>query len=390
MNSKTILTAILFITTLSLSAQSNYLTIAHEIKLPKDSVESSLLINNLENFLRENIESKNTLTAEKSETAILLGELKEIADKQKNDTSLKPYLQNITPLGDKRYAVQVAFMGIDNAKPYLQSLFDIIAVKENEQFSFATPLVKNTENWNVITEDHVSAYYQSEMSKEFAIQYVKATKEFDKKLGISQPTAYYFCQSCETLPQLLQLSGIQYQKEYNGQNWIMASFDTPEKSFCFYPKRFFDNRTADPHDLFHLRASIAIPKEARNTYMICGCAYLYCGSWQINWTDIQKIFKTRMQYDPKTDWLKLYFDRYNFGENQQRHLLVTQFINALIIQKVEQEQGFSAVIKLLASGNMYQNRTKFFDILNAVAGINEKNFNRKAMQLIDEAMKKIE
>ncbi len=389
MSRKTIFTAILFIIALSLNAQSKLLTISPEIKLPKDSVENSLLINNLERFLQLNINDKHALTTQKAETAILLGELKEITEKQKNDTSLKPYLQNITPLGEKRYAVQVAFMGIKNEKPYLQALFDIIAVKENEQFSFTTPLVKNTQNWNIITDGYLSAYYQSETSKEFATQYVKATKEFDDKLGVSRPTAFYFCQSCETLLQLLQLSGIQYQNEYNGQNWMMTSFDTPEKLFHFYLKRFFDNRTADSHDLFHARASIAIPKEARNTYMICGYAYLYCGSWQISWTDIQKIFKTRMLYDNKTDWLKLYFDRYNFGENQQRHLLITQFINALIIQKVEQEQGFSAVTKLLASGNMYQEKAKFFDILNAVTGINEKNFNQKVQQLIHQAMNKI-
>jgi hypothetical protein len=117
---------------------------------------------------------------------------------------------------------------------------------------------------------------------------------------------------------------------------------------------------------------------------------LYYGSWLISWTDIQKMFKTRMQYDNKTNWLKLYFDRYNFGENQERHLLVTQFINALIIQKVEQEQGFSAVMKLLASGNMYKDKNKFFDVLNEVTNINENNFNQKVGQLIDQAMKKIE
>ncbi|MDR1170573.1 MAG: hypothetical protein LBK97_07045 [Prevotellaceae bacterium] len=52
---------------------------------------------------------------------------------------------------------------------------------------------------------------------------------------------------------------------------------------------------------------------------------------------IQKMFKARMKYDRKTDWLKLYFEQYNFGESQAKHLLITQFVNALIIQKVKKE-----------------------------------------------------
>ena len=121
--------------------------------------------------------------------------------------------------------------------------------------------------------------------------------------------------------------------------------------------------------------------------MICGCAYIYGGSWGMSWEDIQKMFRLRMSYDKKTDWLKLYFERYNFGESQAKHLLITQFVNALIIQKVEKEQGFPAVVELLSSGNIYKDRENFFKILEQVTGINEKNFNKKVAQLVDDDMK---
>ncbi len=94
-------------------------------------------------------------------------------------------------------------------------------------------------------------------------------------------------------------------------------------------------------------------------------------------------------YKNEKDWLKLYFERYNFGVSKKRHLLVTQFVNALIIQKIDKEQGFSAVKKLLASGNIYKNRDEFFRILEEVTGINEQNFNKEVGALIDDAMEKI-
>jgi hypothetical protein len=116
--------------------------------------------------------------------------------------------------------------------------------------------------------------------------------------------------------------------------------------------------------------------------MVCGCAYVYGGSWRISWEDIKKMFKRRMVYNEDTDWLQLYFDRYNFGESQEKHLLVTQLINALIAEVVEKEQGFSAVMELMASGDMYKERASFFAALEKVTGINEKNFNKKVGDLM--------
>lgn len=167
----------------------------------------------------------------------------------------------------------------------------------------------------------------------------------------------------------------------------MLDLRTDDKLFAFYKKRKPTN-IIDPHDLFHWRANIVILQEIRNHYMVCGAGYVYGGSWGMSWDDIQQMFKTRMSYDKKTDWLKLYFERYNFGESWEEHLLITQFINALIIEKTEREKGFAAVMELLSSGNIYRQRDQFFAVLEKVTGINERNFNKKVSKLIDDAMKK--
>jgi hypothetical protein len=168
----------------------------------------------------------------------------------------------------------------------------------------------------------------------------------------------------------------------NGINWGGIDFIVSEKGFSFKARRISLSRIFDFHDLFHSRVEHCIPQDKINRQMVCGCAYIYAGSWGMSWEDIQTMFKTRMSYDKKTDWLKLYFEWYNFGESMEKHLLVTQYINALIVQKVVKEQGFSAVMELLASGNMYQDRKNFFGILEKVAGISEKNFNKEVWKLI--------
>lgn len=137
------------------------------------------------------------------------------------------------------------------------------------------------------------------------------------------------------------------------------------------------NQGIDPHDLFHWWASVNIPENKRNHYMICGCAYIYGGSWGISWEDIQQQFNHKMLNGVKHDWLSLYMERYNFGESMEKHLLITQYINAKIIEKVTKEQGYAAAMELLHSGDMRKHRKEFFEVLNRVTGINEQNFNEK-------------
>jgi hypothetical protein len=98
-----------------------------------------------------------------------------------------------------------------------------------------------------------------------------------------------------------------------------------------------------------------------------------------------KTFKTKLTKNAKTDWLKLYRESYNFGENEEKHLYVTQLINSLIIQKVEKEKGFKAVLELLGSGNFEENEDNFFKILENNSGINKNNFNEKVGALINES-----
>ncbi len=374
----------------TLQAQTSYLQIGQDVKLPKDSIERQNLTKSLDRFLQDTtLYSKFVKPEAKEETAILLSEIKNVQKRHKQEDNIKPYLTNLIPIGKTDYLLELSFMGVKNEQPTLHAIVNFMATPEDKAFLFSGPLQYNTKGWHSIEDGYLTAFYQDETDKNYAQQRMKYIKQFDKMLGGSSATTNYYCRSCNNMSDLLRLMGVIYSELYSGKNWSMIDFSTKEHNFCFYPKRFFESGIIDPHDTFHSRAYSVIPKEKRNRFMICGCAYIYCGSWLISWEDIQKRFKETVDYKNEKDWLQLYFERYNFGVSKKRHLLVTQFVNALIIQKVEKEQGFSAVKKLLASGNMYKNRDEFFQILEEVTGINEKNFNRKVSKLIEEAMERI-
>ena len=241
-----------------------------------------------------------------------------------------------------------------------------------------------------MTLDNNQTFYYDNGNKSLCEQYIKHTKRFDEMLGNpQQKEMIFFSRDSEDLSHLLRLTGILYHIDYNGLTWRMTNNNSEEGVIKLFTSKMSNIERLDPHDTFHSCCSKGIPYGQQNRRMVCGSAYVYAGSWHISWVDIQKMFKERMDYDKNTDWLTLYFSNYNFGKSEEEHLLVTQFINALVVQKVEKERGFTLVKELLASGNMFKERDHFFKVLETITGINESNFNKKVGKLIDEAMKEI-
>ena len=136
-------------------SQSNSLIINAAIKLPKDSIESALLIKSLKGFLEDsqkpNEENKFVLSTEKIETDILLDEFKGIqkSGRFKDDYFYKPYLTNLVPLPQNKYLVQLAYIGINEKISILVANFEIIAHKIDNGFVFSSPLIRNTQNWKI-------------------------------------------------------------------------------------------------------------------------------------------------------------------------------------------------------------------------------------------------
>jgi hypothetical protein len=366
------------------SFSQTYLYVLPQIKLPEDSVISSNLIAELTDYLN-NTETDNIYIepTNKALTLNLTDEIMRIENsvKHQNEHFYKPYLINIAQLSDTSYFIQLSYIGIDNGMAVLRANFDLVGfMSKSKRFTFASPIILNTCAWKEKKIDNLTFHYKNELNFAVVDEYIKKLTLFDSKLGNQSKTAEFYC--CSNSSEALRIIGVTYKSDYNGENRIYMSHIC-DNQIAIVTNLFGDDfSTFDPHDLFHERASLAISSDKANRYMICGCAYLYGGSWGISWQEILNTFKTKMTNNKNTNWLKLYDERYNFGESKEKHLLVTQLINALIIQKVEKEKGFPAVIELLSSGNFRKDRNNFFKILEKISGINEKNFNKKVWELI--------
>jgi hypothetical protein len=357
------------------------LAVDSHIRLPKDSLDRVRLLSSLDSLLMALSDTNDNtdkwiMPTEKESTALLLDEMKGMTTY--NDIPMRTSLISVEPLDSTYYLVRLAYLGTMNASPFLRGLVELIACRDGDCFRFTSPLDRNTRQWERQANGHLSVFYPSNASQTAIEKLTTTLALYDTRLNIKNPLYVYFCSDCSNMPSMLRLIGIDYQAEANGLDWSMVDFTLQGREYAFYSNK----DELDPHDMFHWRAAKAIPTDKQNHYMICGCAYVYGGSWGISWKQIQEIFKRKMLDGKRHNWLKLYFERYNFGENDEKHLLVTQYINAKIIEKVEKENGFPAVMKLLSSGNMIKDKTHFFSVLNEVAGINEQHFNAKVEGII--------
>jgi len=138
----------------------------------------------------------------------------------------------------------------------------------------------------------------------------------------------------------------------------------------------------DPHDLFHDRLSLVVPRSKVNRQVDEGCAYLYGGSWGFSWKEIFKAIKEQIASNKDTNWLEIkekpvYFKTGEYP-NQADYI-----VNALLIKKIEKEKGFEGVWELLHVGPYEKGNEKYYHTLEKLTGITKSSYNESIWKLID-------
>lgn len=367
--------------------QTDTIIVQPDIHLPKDSFVSSRFISSLNNFLslKDKANDENTLVwaNESLETDILLDEMKGVEKnrKLKDDKFYKPYLTNVVKLSDSTYLVQISYIGMNGNTPTLRASYTLVAHWLNSRFYFASPLRRSTKNWQSKKIGNYTFFYKTMLNDKVAIEYKKTIALFDKKLKAPEQEAEIFC--CDDFPEVLSLVGVDYNSIYNGYN-ANNELDAQTTS-----KKILVNASVgggfnyfDPHDLWHARLHRVVSIDIINKPVDEGCAFLYGGSWGMTWEEIKNKFYQKFPEKQNTDFLELYQTEYNFGESELKRLRMDYFINALIVQKIEREQGFNSVLKLLTCGKYEKDNLNYFNELEQLTGINKSNFNIKIRELV--------
>ena len=367
-------------------SQTNSLIIPTNVVLPKDSLVAKQLVKSLNGFLsqKESPNKENTyiLKDDLLETSILLDEMKGIekSGKFKDNNFYKGYLTNMVQIDVSNFIIQLSYLGVNENTPILCASFELLAKYKDDKFYFLSPLKRNTLSWQTKKIGNCTFLYKKELNTKVATEYVKDIAFFDNKLDAPQGNIVWY--GCNDMPEVMQNIGVLYKLEYNGRS--VGTINANENNTALLVNGTYNTRFNgfDPHDLWHERARNAIAPNSINKPVDEGCAYLYGGSWGISWSQILKTFKEKVASNPNSDWLSLYEGYNNFGESKEKHLIVSYLINALIVEKIEKEKGFSAVKELLSCGKYEKGNENYFKVLERLTAISKANFNENVWNLI--------
>ncbi len=383
---KFISTLTLIIAVLSANAQTNSLRLNPNIVLPKDSIESKTLTTSLNDFLllaqKPNEENKFVFDSEKIETFIQLDEINGIekSGKYNDNFFYKPYLTNVIPLKANNYFIQVSYIGTNENTAFLRASFEFLAHKTNNSFVFSSLLLRNTKNWKIEKTGNNIFHYQNTINREKVKEFNKLTTSFDLKLkSTNKITDYYLC---DNIIELQKLIGVDYKSDYNGRTASVWSSSFGNRKLIVFGNNNSSFNDFDPHDLFHDRLSLVISRSKVNRPVDEGCAYLYGGSWGLTWKEIFKAFKEQIASNKNTNWAEIketpiYFKTKEYNNSAD------YIVNALLVQKIEKEKGFSDVWELLNVGPFEKGNEKYYHTLEKLTGITKANYNDKIWELIN-------
>jgi hypothetical protein len=354
------------------------------IKLPKDSVIKSQLIGSLNGFLQQkdqpNKDNKFVLKEDLLETSALLDEMKGMDQdaKRKDNSFYKCYLSNVVKQDDNNYVVQVSYIGLADNAPVYRAGFRLLAKRRDDVFYFSSPLKRSTWSWKAKNMGNVTYRYKDTLNQVDARKYIETVDFYDRKLNIPQQhTTFYYCDS---FPEVLQVTGIDYKTDYNGSGGDNLSSHVNNEGLVVGGGKVYQY-CFDVHDLWHERLRYVVNSDIINRPVDEGCAYLYGGSWGVSWQEVLARFKQYAANNPNADWLALYTASTKF-EDDDKPMYVAYALNALIVQKIEREKSFAPVLELLGCGKRQSGDENYFNTLEKIIGITKASFNADMWKLL--------
>ena len=176
--------------------------------------------------------------------------------------------------------------------------------------------------------------------------------------------------------------GVTYKSDYNGQAESVWTSSFADRQLIVLGNNNSTFNQFDPHDLFHDRLSLVIPRSKVNKPVDEGCAYLYGGSWGFTWKQIFKAFIELIASNKNTNWTEIKENPISFKTGNYPNS-ADYIVNALLVKKIEKERGFAGVWELLNVGPFEKGNEKYYQTLEKLTGITKATYNHKIWELIN-------
>jgi hypothetical protein len=290
----------------------------------------------------------------------------------------KPYLDNLILLSDTSYLIQLSYLGVNNGIPMLRASFEMLAKQNNHHFYFTSPLDSHTRSWKKETIGNITFVFQNIIDNVKAHQFAKLDSFFNVK--INTPAQYTIFIQADNFPQALYLAGVNFKSDYASHSYNSLS-DYADNRRVVISGRTGSFPNYDPHDSWHEKLRTILPDSIINRPVDEGCAYLFGGSWGYSWNQVLDSFMVYVNQNSGANWISLYKngDKFNMGIYQNP---IAYILNALLVERIQQEKGFTSVMKLLSCGKREKGDANYFTALQKITGITPLTFNDEINKLL--------
>jgi hypothetical protein len=360
------------------SGQTDTMRYAPTYRFPMDNTTKSSFMRKLNEFLNLNYRGAA------SKTDLMTMPLTDELDGIQANLSLrdpfyyKAYLDNLVSLSDTSYLLQLSYLGAMDGLPSLRASFEFVVVRKNDDFIFSSPLQKNTRNWTREKICNVTFLTKNEMDQKKAQIFAQLDSFYNVKINAPDQQTVFI--QADNFPDALQLVGVNYKSDYAGYAYNSLS-DYSNNKRAVVSGRTGSFPSYDPHDTWHEKLRTVVADSVINRPVDEGCAYLFGGSWGYSWNQVLDSFRIYVHQHPNADWVSLYKngDKFDMGIHPNA---IANILNALLVEKIQKEKGFSAVMELLSCGRREKGDANYFMALQKITGITTATFSKEIYTLL--------
>ena len=343
----------------------NKIVVDESVRLFSEEKTGQNLINCLTEYLTKSSDEITSFSDKE-----LLRNVDEVIEMPEYDTSsFKWQLLNCVPVDNNVYHIKLSLIGqLGNESVFCPISIALIAEQQNDDFKIKSPFHFNAKHWNSVKVGQITFFHQYSFDRKEATEFVEHSEFLADKFDMKPITLDYY--KCENIQEVYKLIGIEYSVRING---VSRGSLTNHDINIFLSGT---NKDEYSHDLTHFYFEKAIPDAIRNWAAEEGYNITITDYWGESLDTILTYLTSYMSVNPDRTFLEVF----NSNDLIKTPIRARMPISAVLIRKIEREQGFDKVLEIIKSG---PEKEDFLVALSLVAGINKSNFDKTVKTELD-------
>lgn len=292
----------------------------------------------------------------------------------------KKQIINFYPISKNEYWISVAYIGTHESEPpILRSIISVITTIENEKINFSIPLYYLTKDWKKKKIGNITYHYRNELNEKRAVEFDYKNTEISDKLGIeTEQFDFYMTENYQEVSKLL---GHDFDAQKNGRtNLGMGA--SHNMIFAIMNNEDFS------HDILHFYTYRLRKGKSMNFTAEEGIGYVWGNAYYVD-SEREMISQKQLviqlldylKQNPKTSVLELFKENKHVFNDIPKIISVKSTISGVICDYIERTKGIESIKELILCGAGDEN---FFKKIEELAGINQSNFDKKVLKLIND------